>query len=146
MSTVVLPFPQKRLHSTGIPTPTNYQTGDVYFLLEFEEGDVLPVGFFVESKFYVRGGERRDGMLHALDMPAGVVLSRLRFLPNDRAISLPFMDGAPSGEMPVTALKIIGWVDEVRPDGWDGPRIVTLLDASAILTPPLPLYVTSPRL
>lgn len=146
MNNVILPFTLKRPHETEIPTPVNYRPGDTYFLLEFEQGDVLPYGFFVESKFYIRGGERRDGMIHALETPVGAVLARLRFLPGERVACLPMMDGAPSGEMPVVALKIVGWMDELRPEGWDGPRIVYYPDDSLSATSTLPLYVTSSRL
>jgi hypothetical protein len=147
----VLPFPlnpHEHVNSqeiVTIPTPANYRDGDVYLFLEFGDDDEIPTGMFPESKLFFRSGERRSGMVHALDTAEGVIIVRLRFS-GERSECVPYTPGGPSGFVPTSSLKILGWMDEFYSDGWVGPRVVIPVDGRADLLPAAPLVATSPRL
>lgn len=146
MKSNVLLFPQYSPEPVSIPTPANWREGDVYLFLEFGENEVVPAGFFPESKLFFRAGERRSGMVHALGTPAGVMVARLRFPPGERAVSVPLTPGAPAGDVALSSLKILGWMDEAYLEGWGGARLVIPLEELAAVAPDLPLFVTSSSL
>lgn len=121
----VVQFPTSPSTRVQIPRPANYKPGDEYVLIEFEEGDTPPPGCFPCVKFFVRKGPSIvDGLIHAIATPDGTALSRLRELPDGKVEAVSYLEGSPEGVFESGDLPILGFLEEVWPNGWHGGRWV----------------------
>jgi hypothetical protein len=107
-----------------IPKPFNYRPGDSYSYLSFELEGEPPLGFPITTVFTIKEGEICDGVLHALYTPRGAIIATIDLLGNDIAQVLSLHPGYKSRDYRLGELNVIGVVEELRPKGWHGPRLV----------------------
>lgn len=111
-------------HEINIPTPFNYQPGQSYARICFEDSESVPIGFCPSTVFIVLEGSSEDGMLHALNTPNGAVIARLAFHPNGRVqVESRHME-YPSHVCAREELDIMGAVVELYLSGLKGRRYV----------------------
>lgn len=118
----LLQFPLTPSNRVQIPQPVNYKPGDDYLLMEFSEGDTVPAGFFSCVKFFIRKAGMVDGLVHAIATPDGTALSTLRHRPDGKVEAVSYLEGSPEGVFEEGELAVLGFIEEVWPDGWQGGR------------------------